>query len=128
MLFVRRLPQDLSRKALRVLIQGAIRDPGRHAFSMRASVCGCSILRITDSASGDSEVHGLVEVQPAKAAMRVIEALNGKQLQGSELEVRRYHHRSSLRERRQKTSVGRADNHRQGDRRRKNLKIELVSW
>lgn len=132
MLFLRGLPQDLTSRELKSYVQAAVRDPNPRAFAFTAAVGNCSILRLTDRTTGASELHGLVEVQPAMAAMRAIEELNGKELKGVAIEVRRYHHRSLLRDRRQDQvpfgnadTVEDADNRRQ-ERRRRNLKIELV--
>lgn len=127
MLFVRGLPADLTRKELKAFVQGAVRDSGGRSFTLRAAVSNCSIVRITDPSSGVSEVHGLVEVQPATAAVRAIEQLNGQALKGARIEVRRYHHRSLLRDRRQETETSSESENRLRERRRKNLRIELLN-
>jgi hypothetical protein len=125
MLFLRGLPEDLTRKELKSFVQAAVREPRGLGFSLKTAVCNCSIVRITEPASGHSEIHGLVEVQPATAAVRAIEQLNGQELKGARVEVRRYHHRSLLRDRRHEVEGIGAEN-RSGERRRKNLKIELL--
>jgi hypothetical protein len=126
MLFLRGLPADLTRKELKTFVQTAVREPGVRGFTLKNAVCNCSIVRITDPGSGRSEIHGLVEVQPATAGVRAIEQLNGQELKGARIEVRRYHHRSLLRDRRQETEGIGAEN-RSGERRRKNLKVELLN-
>jgi RNA recognition motif-containing protein len=127
MLFLRGLPLEVTRKEIKAFVQGAIRGSDRRSFALKAAVCNCSILRITDPATGDSQLHGLVEVQPARAAMLAIEELNGKPLNGVRVEVRRYHHRSPLRDRRKAPPAAGTSDNRQGERRRRNLKIELVN-
>lgn len=127
MLFLRGLPQDLTHKKLKLFVQGAVKDLDRDAFSVKATVCTCSIIRISDPDCGECELFGLVEIQPAKAAMHAIEVLNGKDLNGELVEVRRYHHRTPLRERRLQPSSLAPPNKRKGERRRTNLRFELVS-
>jgi len=68
----------------------------------------------------------LVEVQPAKAAMLAIEELDDTELKGARIGVRRYQHRSPLRDRRKSPSNVDGPDSRQDERRRKNLRIELV--
>lgn len=135
LLFLRGLPHDLTCRELKSFVQAAVRDPNPRAFTVTAAVCDCSILRLTDRTTGISELHGLVEVQPAKAAIRAIEELNGRELKGVVIEVRRYHHRSLLRERRQDQAPfangnggegSETTDNRQQERRRRNLKIDLI--
>jgi hypothetical protein len=126
MLFLRGLPEDLTRREFKAFVQTAMKGLDSRTFSFKANVCSCAILRITDHTNGGVEHHGLVEIQPAKAAMRAIEELDGKHLKGARIEVRRYHHRSPLRDRRgSKKELGSPDN-RQKERRRGNVKIDLV--
>jgi hypothetical protein len=95
-------------------------------LAFKAVVSNCSILRITDPLTAASEYHGLIEIQPAKAAMRAIDELNGRELNGKKIEARRYYNRSLLRDRLQHGSgMDGAKGGRQ-ERRRINLKIELV--
>ena len=127
MLFLQGLPDHITRRELKAFVQGALRDTGQHFLTLKPSVCNCSILRITDPDRGESELHGLVEVQPAKAAMLAIAELNDKELKGARIGVRRYQHRSPLRDRRKSASHVDSPDNRQVERRRKNLRIELVN-
>lgn len=127
MLFLSRLPHGVTRKELKAFVQSALHGDTRLPFARTTAVCNCSILRITDPTNGSSELHGLVEVQPAKAAMQAIEELNGKELKGTPIEVRRYHHRSPLRDRRTPGAPVQEAEKRAGERRRKDLRIELIS-
>ena len=127
MLFLRRIPEGVTRKELKRFLRSRVEGLGSRPFSLRAAVCDCSILCIIDPESGAREYHGLVEVQPAQAAMRAIEALNGKPLRGRPIEVHRYRHRSPLRDQRQAAATGAPDTGTDADRRRRNLKIDLVS-
>lgn len=127
LLFLRGLPQDLSKKEFKGFVQAAVQETADRPRILKAAVGKCSILRITDPSNGAWELHGLVEVHPATAGMRAIERLNGQTLKGAQLEVRRYHPRSLLRDRR-RVDDGAADTEqRRQERRRSNLKIELVN-
>jgi hypothetical protein len=103
-----------------------MKSPNGRSFPFKASICTCTILRLTDQANGTVEHHGLVEVQPARAAMRAIEDLNGRVLRGAQIQVRRYHHRSPLRDRRRNKIAHDHPENRLKDRRRANIKIDLV--
>jgi hypothetical protein len=127
MLFIRRLPEGVTRKELKQFIQTTVREFGERPFSLKAAVCNCSIVCISDSEDGTREFHGLVEVQPAKAAIEAIRVLNGTKLHGVPLEVRRYQHRSPLRDQRDDAPPSLfEDSDLAPDRRRRNLKIDLV--
>ena len=126
-LFVRDLPSNLSRRDLKTFVTGRLKDAGIRG-SLLLNVCSnCSILKITDPASGRQEFHGLVEIQPARIAVQAIEALNGALLGGNPMEVRRYRHRSPWGEHRARRSENAgAVVEPLVERRRPNLKIELV--
>ena len=127
MLFVRGLPKDVTRKELKTFIQGTVKEVDNRPFSLKATVCNCSILRITDPDGGTDEYHGLVEVQPAKAAIEAIDILNRRKINGHELEVRRYQPRSLLRDHRAGVVGYGAYTDETLERRRRNLRIDLVS-
>lgn len=126
MIFLRGLPDGLTRKELKSFILRAVKPPHMRSFFLKAAVTSCTILRITDHSNGATEHHGLVEIQPAKAAIRAIDELNGKTLKGSTIEVRRYHHRTPLRDRRRNRIKRDHPDNRQEDRRRRHIKIDLV--
>jgi hypothetical protein len=128
MIFVRGLPENLTPKELKAFVLAEVHAAQGRAAKIRGSVSSCTILRMSDPHSGAEEYHGLVEVQPAKAAMQAIAQLNGRELKGRKLEVRRYHSRSALRDQRSQGHplVPEADKEMGGERRR-NLKIDLVN-
>lgn len=126
MVFLRGLPEGLKRKELKAFVQASVRSRDDHSFYLKAKVCNCAILRITDRSNGDVEHHGLVEVQPARAAIRAIDELNGTVLKGTRIQVRRYRHRSPLRDGGTNTFVQEQTDSRPQERRRSNLKIDLV--
>jgi hypothetical protein len=129
MLFLRNLPPNVSRRDLKAFVVTQLHQAGIRGTPLRHLCANCSILRIVDPDLDTVEYHGLIEVQPARIAMRAIQVLNGKRLRDTPIEVRRYRHRSPWGERR-----NRAD-YQDGatvvaeplrERRRPNLKIDLV--
>jgi len=127
MLFLRRLPEGVTCKELKQFIQTTVRELDSRPFPLKAAVCNCSIVCISDSESGTREYHGLVEVQPAKAAIDAIALLNGRELRGQKIEVRRYQHRSPLRDQRDEPSGYTGESPELYERRRPNLRIDLVT-
>jgi RNA recognition motif-containing protein len=128
-LFLRNLPYNVTRRDLKLFIQTELRKAGIRGNPLLNLCSNCSILKITDPAAATHEYHGLVEIQPARIALLAIGALNGKQLAGSAIEVRRYRHRSPWGERRNRTDERRDSGVEPPplrERRRPNLKIELV--
>ena len=69
-------------------------------FSSHAKVKRCEILQIFNPETKTTEYHGLVQIDPSKAALPVIERLNGRKLKGKPVEVRKYFRRSPHRDRR----------------------------
>lgn len=126
MLFVRNLPYSVSRRDLKQFIQRELRVAGIRGLPLMSTCTSCNILRITDPATGTREYHGLVEMQPARIALQAISVLNGKEIAGTPIEVRRYRHRSAWGERRSRQYGESAATQVAHERRRPNLKIELV--
>jgi hypothetical protein len=127
MLFLRKIPEGVTRKELKAFIRSAVKELDNRPISLTKAVCNCTVLCISDLENGSREYHGLVEVQPAKAAMCAIKALDGKKLKGRPVEVHRYRQRSRLLTQRD-GSIGNALGAGAGiERRRRNLKIDLVS-
>jgi len=126
MLFLRGLPENLTRKELKAFVQESLKNRSNRSFASKAHVCACSILRLTDRTSGSVEHHGLVEVQPARAAMQAIKDLNGKVLNGARIDARRYHNRTALRDRRRNRIEHVQQDNRREERRRRDIKIDLV--
>jgi hypothetical protein len=128
-LFLSHLPPNTNCRDIKAFMQAELRKSGVRGLPFFNLCTNCSILRITDPAAGTTEYHGLVEVRPALIALRAIEVLNGKELNGAPIAVRRYRHRSTWGEHRHRSDPARG-----GDlvaaplveRRRANLRIELV--
>jgi hypothetical protein len=79
----------------------------------------CALFRYTDPTSGTSELHAMVEIKPAKAALDAMGRLRGREFLGERIEVRRYVNRASARTRRDEREY-------QSERRRQGLRIELI--
>jgi len=96
-------------------------------FPSHAKIKRCEILQIFNPESDTTEYHGLVQIDPGKAALSVIKRLSGHQFQGKLIEVREYFRRSSYRDRRRILSGrhGRQELRRQ-DRRRDRLKSRVL--
>lgn len=127
-LFVKGLPESISRKELKTCFQRSVRNGWKLPLTGRSSIGACDIVRITNRDNNQIEHYGLVEVQPATLALQAIKSLNGSSLQGKNIEVRRYHHRSGFRDRRKDEPLSDTQNRRVLERRRPDLSIELVDW
>lgn len=88
------LPSHATRKELKKFVYQGMAEAGYRGFARSLAVSHCSILRLTDPATGNSESHGLVQIRPLKAAYEAIDAFKNKQFLGSKIEVRRYRQRS----------------------------------
>ncbi|MCP4433365.1 MAG: hypothetical protein GY806_20505 [Gammaproteobacteria bacterium] len=97
------------------------------SFPSRAKVKRCEILEILNTETKTIEYHGLVQIDPSKAALKVVERVNGGRLQGKFIEVRKYVHRSGHRDRRALFSE-RDDRQelRRQDRRRDRLRSKVL--
>ena len=129
MIFIRDLPANLTPKELKAFVLAGVQAARARSAAIRGTVASCTILRMSDPKSGVEEYHGLVEVQPAKAAIHAISELNGRELKGRKLEVHRYLPRSALRGRTfqsMTTTLPEAGDGGKAERRR-NLRIDLVN-
>ena len=126
MLFLRRLPNGVTKKELKDLVRRSVKEIGGRSFAAKKSVGICTIMCISDIERGTREFHGLVQVRPAAAAMLAIEALNRKMLKGRLVEVHRYRYRYPI----QANNLGDAScvpGGAQVERRRRNIKLDLVT-
>ncbi|NBC13422.1 MAG: hypothetical protein GVY09_08770 [Gammaproteobacteria bacterium] len=88
------LPPQVSRKDLKSHVRSVIDGLGDNSFRFSPAICSCSILRLTNTTTGVVFHRGLVSIQPARLAFRVMEALEQKPLRGLNLQVSRYRHGS----------------------------------
>jgi hypothetical protein len=125
MLFVKGLPESITDRELKMQFQHLTGPRWRSYLAGCGSIGVCDIIRVTNHETGEVEFHGLVEVQPAKLALRAIRELHGSKIRGHSIEVHRYQQRSPLRGKYSYNVEMEADNPRD-ERRRDNLSIELV--
>ncbi|MCB1759715.1 MAG: RNA-binding protein [Gammaproteobacteria bacterium] len=128
-IFIRRLPESVTRLDLIHFVSAALR-PQWSLFRRGdgPQQIDCEIFRVTSLDNQSAEYHGIVHFEDPTEAMAVIERLNGRQLKGKRMEVRKYYHRSNLRDRRRQPNgqmpAGDIVEQRQADRRRNHLQIE----
>ena len=129
LVFIRMLPESVTVDDLAQLVDKAMQRPWSGLFRNRGSYSKLQILQITDQHKKSSEFHGLVEIEPAEAALDAIKRLNSARLKGQQLEVRRYFRRSPYLDRRGQMP-GKEElkfmDRRMSDRRRPHLEIKSV--
>ncbi len=88
------------------------------------------IFKVTNPKTHSVEYHGMVDIQPATSAQTAIKSLNRTHLKKMPVEVRKYFHRSPLRDRRAGQSIREHESFndlRKRDRRRSRLTVEAVA-
>jgi hypothetical protein len=99
-------------------------------FAPSGRIRNCSVVKIKDLDNGEVEFHGILDIHPVKAAHWVMRKLNHETFHRRSVEVRKWHSRSSLNERRvgfRSGSVAVVQDRRRGDRRRPNLETDLFA-
>lgn len=81
-----------------------------------------SILRMTDRVTGIVECHGLAELADDRPEEETLKSLNGHRLNGRQVAVRKYYHRSGSARAKELAALPGGI----GERRRSDLHIELV--
>jgi hypothetical protein len=119
LLFLPALPAGATRHVLKQFVREGLSASGYRGLARAMAISRCSIIRVTDPASGTSELHGIVRVRPAKAAMDVMETLQGRTLLGEPMQVRRYLQRTQLGVAATLVCLG-------AERRRSGLRLELI--
>ncbi|MGD2021184.1 MAG: hypothetical protein PVJ30_02715 [Thiohalocapsa sp.] len=94
LLSIANLPPQISRKDLKKHVQSVIAGLDEGGFRFPPAIGTCNILRITNTTSGVVSHQGLVSIQPARLALRLMSALEQKPLRGLNLQVSRYRHGS----------------------------------
>ena len=126
MLVVTGLSDGVTRKELKSIFRHLIKSSWRARWSGQGLIRSCDIVRITDRDTGKVEYHGLVELQPAKLALRAIRELSGTEIGGKPVRISRYQHRSPLRDQLRYAPEGEPAEPVRDERRWPNLAIELV--
>ena len=88
-LIIPRISKSTTRKDLRGFANRVLESWFRLPFSAQPRIVSCQILSLTDSV-GVSERHGLINVTPDDAALKVIRRLNGEHLKGKRVGVKQY--------------------------------------
>ena len=126
-IIIQGIPLSTTQKELNQFLNKQISCKGWFRFSSKAEIRlkTISILRMTDRASGDIECHGLAELETEKPEEEALRLLNGHQLGGRTIPVRKYYHRASRAVQRDKQRSGRTPLD-QIERRRPSLHIEML--
>jgi len=99
-LIIRTISKSTSRKDLKEFVNKVLKNWFRLPFSARPTIVSCGILSVNDF-TGGMHRHGVVDVTPDDAALKVIRKLNGELLKGKRVAVKQYRpvlkHSSSLR-------------------------------
>ena len=126
-IFIRNVPCSTSQHTLRRFAEQLISPRWYTPFAVKGRVVSCVVQKIKDLDSGEIQYHGLLEIQPFKAAQLAMEKLNGEKFTGHRIEARQWHIRSYLADRRdwyRENSSNAPSERRILERRRPNLIIE----
>jgi hypothetical protein len=96
LLFLSAVPPGATRREIRQFVRQGLLEAGYRGLAQLLAISRCSIVRLTDPVTGKSECHGLVQVKPASVALKAIDTLNGKELKGAKMSVRRYYQRGNI--------------------------------
>ncbi len=88
-LLIPRIADSTTRKDLTVFENRVLEKWFRLPFSSQPRIVSCRILLITDHV-GVTQRHGLINVTPDDAALKIIRKLNGRYLNGKRVGVKQY--------------------------------------
>lgn len=88
-IIIPRVTEKTTRKDLRGFANRVLEKWFRLPFSAHPQIVRCRILSVTDRA-GITQRHGILNVTPDDAAMRIIQKLNGTHLNEKRVGVKRY--------------------------------------
>ena len=88
-LIIPRITDSTTRTDLKTFVRLVLNKWFRLPFSAKPQIVKCGVLSITNS-NGVTQRHGLVNVTPDDAALRIIQKLNGAYLKGKRVGVKRY--------------------------------------
>ncbi|MES9961333.1 MAG: RNA-binding protein [Sedimenticola sp.] len=130
LVFIRMVPASVTNGDLRHFVDRGMGSMWDRFFGRRGNITASTILRFTNPKTQSVEYHGVVDIEPATSAQAMIKKLNRTPLNGVPVEVRKFYHRSALRDRRKdrlNTETGSVTDMRRGNRRRSHMNIEPVS-
>ncbi len=125
--FIRKIPRTSTPYLLKRFVESAMSRRWYSPFGIKGTIKSCVILRIKDPTTREVDYYGLLDIHPVKAAQAVIQKLNMKRFEGHLVEVRKWHVRSALADRRTQFGKGKEISHedrRFEERRRPNIVID----
>ena len=88
-IIIPRITGKTNRKDLRNFVNRVLEKWFRLPFSAHPQIVRCRIISVSDRA-GVTQRHGIINVTPDDAALRIIRKLNGKYLNEKRVGVKRY--------------------------------------
>jgi hypothetical protein len=88
-LLIPRISDATTRKDMVGFVNGVLKNWFRLPFSSQPKIISCKVISNTSS-MGVVQRHGLINVLPDDAALRIIRKLNGEYLKGKRVGVRQY--------------------------------------
>ena len=88
-IIVPRITDKTNRKDLRSFVNRVLEKWFRLPFSAHPQIVRCRIISVPDSA-GVTQRHGILNVTPDDAELRIIQKLNGQHLNEKQVGVKRY--------------------------------------
>ena len=92
-LIVPRITNATRQKDLKEFVNRILEKWIRMPFSAPPRIVSCHIMSVSDS-MGVTERHGLVDITPDDAALRVVKKLNGAYLKNKRVGIKKYHRAS----------------------------------
>lgn len=92
LLFLGELPSHVTNKELRDFVGTTIKEVDDRLIRLFSPITSCNIMRVTDPLTGLSRYNAMVEVSPARLALKAVDRLNGRLMHGSRIEARRFRH------------------------------------
>jgi hypothetical protein len=89
-LLIPRISDATTRNDMRDFVNRVLEKWFRLPFSSQPRIISCKIISTTNSV-GVVQRHGLINVLPDDAALKIIRKLNGEYLKGKRVGVRQYH-------------------------------------
>lgn len=124
-IFIKEIPATTTQRSLAQFLNKSLGNHKILNIFSSTELKQCSVLKITDPGTGESEFHAVAEIESSKPEPETLRLLDGQQLQGRRLEVRKFHHRATSAEAWQYNPIDKQQEIRRCDRRRDNLQIEL---
>lgn len=99
-IFVGGLGPQVSQKAMRKLVQGALKGPWYRFGAPRGQMTECELMTMTDKRDGQVEHSSVIEISPTRLGWELLESLNGAIINGRPLRAHKWFPRDGMRDRR----------------------------